>query len=197
MINATYNDKNLVIGILCQAFDANKSVNYVVKQDQKREQRIRRLMEYSFEMCYAFGKIYLSDNKNACVLTLLPDRKKTTLKSILLDTKLAIFCIGLSRASKILNRDSKIKNSYPKHPIFYLWFIGVNKTEQQKGIGSDLLKEIIKESVATQRPIYLETSMPENIQFYKKFGFKVYKELDFGYKLYLIKRDFINRDSFN
>ena len=36
MRKATVNDKQLVIDILKKAFDDNKSVNYVVKQDQKR-----------------------------------------------------------------------------------------------------------------------------------------------------------------
>jgi ribosomal protein S18 acetylase RimI-like enzyme len=189
MIKATYSDKALVINILCQSFDTNVSVNYVVKQDKDRKKRIRKLMEYSFEMCYMFGQIYLSDDKNACALTLFPDQKKTTLKCIMLDAKMAISSVGLTRVSKVLNRDSKIKSFYPKHPIFYLWFIGVNTTRQHKGIGSALLTELIKESVLKQRPIYLETSMPENVGFYKKFGFDVYNELDFGHKLFLIKRE--------
>lgn len=189
MIKAGYNDKNLVIDILCQSFDTNISVNYVVKQDKSRKKRIRKLMEYSFEMCYMFGQIYLSDDKNACALTLFPDQKKTTLKCIMLDAKMAISSVGLTRVSKVLSRDSKIKSSYPKDPIFYLWFIGVNTSRQHKGIGSSLMTDLVKESILMKRPIYLETSMPENVGFYKKFGFDVYKELDFGHQLFLIKRN--------
>jgi ribosomal protein S18 acetylase RimI-like enzyme len=102
---------------------------------------------------------------------------------------MAISCVGIERVSKILNRDSKIKKSYPNDQILYLWFIGVNPTEQQKGIGSNLLKEIIKENTLSKRPIYLETSMPENIHFYNRLGFNIYKELDFGHTLFLIKRE--------
>lgn len=189
MTKATYKDKTLVNDILCQSFDANTSVNYVIKQGKNRKKRIRKLMEYAFEMCYMFGQIYLSDDKNACALTLFPDKKKTTLKSIMLDAKMAIFCVGLKRVLKVISRDSKIKSFYPKHPVFYFWLGGVNVNEQHKGIGSTLLTELIKESILIHRPIYLETSMPENVSFYKKFGFDVYKELDFGHQLYLIKRD--------
>ncbi|MGQ0826952.1 MAG: GNAT family N-acetyltransferase [Bacteroidota bacterium] len=178
-----------MIDILCESFDTNKSVNYVVKQDKNRKKRIRKLMEYSFDLCYLFGDVYLSDDKKACALTMLPDKKKTTLKTVMLDAKLAVSCVGLSRVGKILKRDSKIKSQYPKDPIYYLWFIGVNTNEQGKGIGSALLKQLIKESDALKRPIYLETSVPENIRFYNKHGFNIYNELDFGYKLFLVKRD--------
>ena len=190
MILATYNDKTLVVDILCESFDKNKSVNYVVKQDRRRAQRIKSLMEYSFDMCYLFGKILLSDDKNACALMQFPDKKKNTFKTTLLDAKLAMSSIGLSRVSKVQGRDSKIKSAYPKQQeIIYLWFLGVKASQQKKGLGKLLLKEIIKESEALKRPIYLETSTVENVGFYKKFGFDVYKELDFGHTLSLLKRN--------
>ena len=192
MIKATYSDKPTVIDILCDAFDTNKSVNYVVKQDKNRRKRIKNLMDYSFEVCYLFGEVLLSDDKKACALVLFPDKKKTTFKSILLDAKLATSCIGITRISKVMNRDAKIKSFYPKEPVYYLWFIGVDPEFKRKGIGSALLSDIIRESKIMERPIYLETSMPENIIFYKKFGFKVYNELDFGHTLFLVKRDFHN-----
>jgi len=183
MLKATYNDKELILDILCKSFDKNNSVNYVVRQDKKRKKRIRVLMDYSFEICYMFGQIYLSENKDACALTLFPDRKKTSLKTILLDAKMAISGVGLNKVTKVLKRDSKIKASYPDHLIFYLWFIGVNPESQHQGIGSALLKDIIAESNVAKRPIYLETSMPENLKFYNKFGFNIYKELNFDHKL--------------
>jgi ribosomal protein S18 acetylase RimI-like enzyme len=193
MIKADYTDKPIVIDILCGSFDTNKSVNYVVKQDGRRKERIRNLMDYSFELCYMFGEVLLSSDKKACALILFPDKKKTSLKTILLDVKLATSCIGITRVFKVLERDSKIKSFYPKHPVYYLWFIGVASDSQHKGIGLALLNDIVKESDSMQRPIYLETSMPENIDFYKKARFEVYNELDFGHRLFLIKKELLNK----
>ena len=62
MIKAAYSDKNLVVDILTDSFETNQSVNYIVKQDKKRVNRIRSLMDYSFEVCYSFGEVFLSDN---------------------------------------------------------------------------------------------------------------------------------------
>ena len=189
MIKANLNDKSLVVDILFNTFDDNNSVNYIVKQDNKREKRIKILMEYSFDICNMFGQIYLSDDKNACALTLFPDIKKQTFKSFMLELKLAFLCVGLFRVRKVLARNSEIKKSYPKVSILYLMFIGVNYTEQSMGIGSKLIKELINESIIMQRPIFLETSMQKNIRFYKKWGFEIYHVLDFGHKLFLFKRE--------
>lgn len=189
MIKATLNDKPLVIDILCQAFDANQSVNYVVKQDQKRTKRIKALMDYSFDICYRFGDIYLSDDKQACALLVYPNQQKTNLIAIILDIQLMFNCIGLNRIKKVLSRNSKIKSMYPKTPMAYLWFIGVNVKQQGKGIGSSFFKELLKLTDSLEKPVYLETSMLQNLSFYKKLGFYTYKELMFDHKLYMMKRD--------
>jgi GNAT superfamily N-acetyltransferase len=188
MIKATPNDRALVVNILSQAFDDNQSVNYIVKQDSKRVKRIRVLMDYSFEVCSLFGAVYLSNDKKACALILFPDQKRPTLKSILLDLKLILFCVGLSGIQKTISRESLIKKIQPKEKMYYIWFIGVDKSNQHSGIGSKLLKEIIKDGNSKNLPIYLETSTLKNLPWYEQFGFKIYHELKLSYTLFFLKR---------
>ncbi len=189
MIKAGYKDKNLVVDILTKSFDTNQSVNYIVKQDKNRIKRVRALMDYSFEVCYMFGNVFLSDNKKACALILFPDRKKTTLTSILLDIKLILSCVGLGNIKKALGRESKIKKIQPNELMYYLWFIGVDPEYQNTGIGSELLNAIITDSHLKKRTIYLETSTLKNLPWYQKFGFQIYSELDLSYKLFFLKKE--------
>jgi ribosomal protein S18 acetylase RimI-like enzyme len=88
-----------------------------------------------------------------------------------------------------MEREAKIKKLQLKEPMYYLWFIGVNPEEQNKRIGSVLLTEVINEGISKQRTICLETSTLKNIPWYEKFGFKIYNELDLGYKLFFLKKD--------
>ena len=189
MIKATYQDKYKVVDILAASFDDNQSVNYIVKQDKKRTQRIRKLMAYSFDICYLYGEVFLADDKSACALILLPDKKKSNVKSILLDIKLIVSCIGISNIKKAMKRERKIKKSYPKELMYYLWFIGVEPDKQNMGIGSALIKKVIEEAHSKQRPVYLETSTLKNIPWYEKFGFKIYNELNLGYPLFFMKKE--------
>lgn len=189
MRRAVLTDRDLVVDILSNSFDDNKSVNHVVKQDAFRNSRIRRLMQYSFEVCLLFGEVWISANQKACALLLYPDKKKTTLRSILLDLRLAISVISFGRVPKVLKRESAIKANHPKDNHFvYLWFVGVEPSYQKSGIGSALLQDVIRQSVQENRPIYLETSVSRNLSWYKKFGFDIYKEVDLGYRLYLLRR---------
>jgi ribosomal protein S18 acetylase RimI-like enzyme len=189
MTRTKYSNKRLIVNILSSSFEDKKSVNYILKQDKKRVDRIKNLMEYSFDMCYYFGEVFLSDDKKGCALILLPDKKKTNLKSILLDMKLIISCIGLSNVTKAMDREARIKKLQPTDLMYYLWFIGVDPKEQNRGIGSGLLGEIIKEGFSKGRPVYLETSTVKNIPWYEKFGFKIYNELDLSYRLFFMKND--------
>ena len=188
MMRATLNDRELVAGILIRSFVDNKSVNYIIKQDEKREQRLKHLMEYSFDICNLFGDVFISDDRKACALIVIPDRKKVTVKSILLDIKMALSVTGLSNIKKAISRESAIKKIHPAGPLYYLWFIGVEPSQQGNGIGSKLLNEIIYKGLSENRTICLETSTLKNIPWYEKHGFKIYRELDFGYKLYCMKR---------
>jgi len=187
MIKATYADKNLVSDLLTRAFDKNKSVNYLIRQNHNRLSRIRELMDYSFEQCMLFGEVYLTEDRKACALILYPHQKKTTFKSAMLDLKLMMNTVSLKSIKKALKREKMIKAVQPAGDKMYLWFIGVDPSEQHLGLGSTLLKEVLVLAKAQALPVYLETSTVQNLPWYKKYGFTVYHQLDLSYKLHFLK----------
>jgi len=69
-MNTSEKDKRAVIDILCQSFKENKSVNFVVKQDHRKERRLRTLMEYSYYQGSRNGKVYLNEDQTACAIIL-------------------------------------------------------------------------------------------------------------------------------
>jgi GNAT superfamily N-acetyltransferase len=188
MIKAEKSDKATVTDILSSAFSENRSVNYVIPQDEKKMQRIRKLMAYSFDVCFAFGEVYLSDCRRACALVLYPGRKRITLQSISWDIRLAITVFGLSRTAKVLSREQSIKKHHPPGNIFYCWYIGVQQGFQRNGTGRQLLHELLQKSEELKLPVYLETSTPENVPWYQRAGFEVYAEEKFGYRLFFLRK---------
>jgi len=189
MRKVNHSDRTKIIDILAAAFDDNKSVNYVAKQDHHRERRIRKMMDYSFDACYTFGEIWITDDERACALVEFPDQKRLTAQSWLWDIRFAISVVGLNRVGLILQRDKMIRSNHPKEPIAYVWFIGVQPGLQGKGMGSTLVKELIEEYEQKKRPIYLETSMNRNLPFYKNLGFEIFQTLELSYTLYLLRRE--------
>lgn len=188
MTKATLEDRNICVEILSDSFINNQSVNFIIKQDDHKAERIKALMEYSFDMCLEFGEIFLSDDQKGCALYLYPHLKKTTFNAIWLDIKLIFKAIGVGGIGKALSRESAIKKVQPKEPIAYLWFIGVNSSNQNSGVGSELLEDTIKLTSLKNLSIFLETSTIKNLPWYERFGFSIYHQLNFGYTLYFLKR---------
>lgn len=180
-------DKSRILDILCAAFEANPSVNYIAGAGPGRERRIRALMDYSFERCRLFGKVYLTDDRHACALVVYPDRRRFSLRSLGVDLKLLYRCIGLRRLRKTLQREAIIGRQHPAAPFSYLWFIGVDPEVRGQGHGTELLQRVIAESVAVSRPVYLETSATANLPWYTRAGFRILHRETFGYTLYFLR----------
>lgn len=194
MIKAGKKDKGYIIDLLVESFENNKSVNYIISGGDKKKQQIRALMDYSFEMCNKFGEVFFNEERTGCALVLYPAKKKTSLHTIALDIKLIQSCVGFKNIKKVLAREKKIKAMYPSKNIFYLWYIAVNKNEQGKGTGTDFLKKIVDYASLDNKDIYLETSADQNINWYKKLGFDLYKEIDFGYTLSCFRKKSIKKN---
>ena len=64
----------------------------------------------------------------------------------------------------------------PAEPHIHLGPIGVDPRRQRQGIGSALMARYIEHLDQEKSPGYLETDRPENVEFYKKFGFAVKHE---------------------
>lgn len=189
MIKATIEDKALVTEILCASFDDNLSVNYIVRQDDRRRLRVRRLMEYSFFSCLEFGEVYLSDDRACCALVMFPDRKRFSFAAMFRDLRLLFEVSGLTAVFKLLRRESLIKRRYPSDSLlYYIWFVGTLPGAQGKGMGTLMMNFLLAEASRMKRPVYLETSVLQNVAWYQRMGFSVYDTLELGYLLYFLRK---------
>lgn len=187
IIKAKRSDKDRVLELLSLSFKDNLSVRYLCGDSGTIG--IGRLMDYAFEVCFRFGKVWLTEKKDGCALVVYPHLKKFSIWSIWLDLKLFGGVIGLSRFAKVLRREKLVTGQHPSTPFCYLWFIGVNPWVQGHGAGTELLRVVVMEADFDGIPVYLETSTLKNLPWYQKRGFMVFKELDMGYPLFFLKRD--------
>lgn len=185
---ASYADKAIVVRILCNAFADNRSVLYLLPKDRSFDRRLKRLMTYSFDCCFRFGEVYISDDNNACALTVLPETKSNNAWLIWQQIKLVTGALGLLNTSKALKREALVKQHYPTEAYYYIWYIGVEPANQGNGAGSALLRQLQARASSLGRAIYLETSTVRNLPWYGKNGFNKYGQIDdFGFPLYLLR----------
>nr|WP_121271699.1 GNAT family N-acetyltransferase [Pedobacter schmidteae] len=188
MKRATKQDRSAVVQILSRAFEDNRSVNFIVRQDSERLLRLDRLMEFCFLTCLDFGKVFLDEDRKSCALVLFPDRKRTSWAGIFRELKMVFFVVGIGGIFKVLRRESLVKKRHPSGGgMFYIWFVGCVPEAQGKGRGTQMMEFLLSEAERMNRKVYLETSVERNVPWYTKLGLQVYDELDLGYRLYFLK----------
>ena len=69
---------------------------------------------------------------------------------------------------------------HPHEPHWYLPLIGVDPTQQGRGLGTALLRHAVGQFDAEGLPAYLESSNPRNISLYRRLGFEPLGEIQVG-----------------
>jgi GNAT superfamily N-acetyltransferase len=77
---------------------------------------------------------------------------------------------------KLIRWFSRWCHGDPEEPHVHLGPIGVAPAMQRQGVGTALMQRYIDHLDREGAAGYLETDRPENVEFYKKFGFKVQRE---------------------
>lgn len=158
------------IAILTEAFDANKSVNWICGSKAK----IPALMEYSLRDCEENGIVINTENGIALCKYGNCSSRAFSLQQLRNQLSFVLNIAGLKRVRAILLREKYIHARHPASPYLYLMFIGINPKNQSAGKGTKLLHEVCQLAFEQNMPVYLETSNPRNLEFYTKNGFECY-----------------------
>jgi GNAT superfamily N-acetyltransferase len=70
-----------------------------------------------------------------------------------------------------------MKKAHPEEPHWYLAIIGSDPDVRGKGFGQVLMKSRLDRCDAEHAPAYLESSNPDNVPYYQRFGFEVTGEI--------------------
>ena len=180
MIRAGKQDRDLVVDILHSAFEPifdDNSINFIAKQDHKRSERIKVLMEFLVDDCLDFGEVLLSDKRNACILVKYPHTAKTTFTVVLRHVKLAFKCVGLSNVYRVLKRQAIINKHHIKEAYIHPVIMGATSEVRGFGFGARLIKQLLEDRENNTLPVIIETTTNENLRMYQRFGFELIKEV--------------------
>ena len=124
-----------------------------------------------------YGEVYTTPAVNGVACWLPPGRTELTLGRMvrcgLHATPLKMGLAAYRQFDIYMSYADVLHARYAPEPHWYLWAIGVDPASQGKGIGSRLIKPILKRADAGGTACYLETEMARNVRFYEKHGFEV------------------------
>lgn len=70
-----------------------------------------------------------------------------------------------------------MKKAHPEEPHWYLAIIGSDPAVRGKGFGNALMRSRLDRCDAEHAPAYLESSNPDNVPYYQRFGFEITGEI--------------------
>jgi GNAT superfamily N-acetyltransferase len=76
-----------------------------------------------------------------------------------------------------LEVEELMKEAHPEEPHWYLAVIGSDPTVRGKGFGQALMRSRLDRCDDEHAPAYLESSNPDNVPYYERFGFEVTGEI--------------------
>lgn len=82
------------------------------------------------------------------------------------------------RSTKAQAVQELMKRSHPEEPHWYLAAIGSDPAVRGHGFGQVLMRSRLDRCDAEYCPAYLESSKPENVPYYQRFGFTVTREIE-------------------
>ena len=73
--------------------------------------------------------------------------------------------------------EERMQAAHPEEPHWYLAVIGSDPDVRGKGYGNALMRSRLDRCDAEHAPAYLESSKPDNVPYYQRFGFEVTGEI--------------------
>ena len=85
-----------------------------------------------------------------------------------------------SRVENFVKTLEAMGSHHPDEPHWYLNFIGVDVSRQGEGLGAALMKHVLSIVDAAGCVAYLESSNPQNMSLYERFGFETTARIQIG-----------------
>lgn len=169
-------DTAAVARSLALAFEDDPVFAHVVPAARHVE-RLQTFFADEIEMFGRRGRTVLtSDGCDGAALWAPPGDWKTHPSDLARSAPAAIKVFG-RRLPLALQTLSAVEAKHPDQPHWYLAVLGTAPAAQGNGIGAALLAPILERCDRDGIGAYLESSKPENVPYYERFGFVVHEEL--------------------
>ncbi len=191
---ATREDSALLGEILADAFTDDPVFAWLIDPNLKHRDRRMRTFFTSMARTYLRQKkpCFIAGDGTAAAMWAAPGKWAFPISEMAIEAAPQTAAFG-RRLQRALRTQLQVESLHPKDPEhWYLGYLGARQAHQGKGLGSQLLREVLVKADADGTPAYLESSNERNVPLYERHGFKVTSEiraLGKGPTIYLMWRD--------
>lgn len=156
--------------MLTRVFDRDPHFNWLVRQDERREEALFRLFQLLLgDMVEGQGELHVADDGKGVAIWYPPGTGRLPLwrQLAFLGAYLPI-CGWRTLPSRALGLQI-MESHRPIRPHYYLQVVGV--AERGLGHGRALVEPVLRRCDEQGLPAFLETANPGNFGFYERMGF--------------------------
>lgn len=170
------------IKTLSAAFYNDPLAQFLFPHEESRGKRLSAGLEFLLELSSKTWSAERANKKYAGVVGAAPPKEYPppffhlmVVLSKLMWKTLSFMPLGVMK--QWLHVFHRVEKMRPLQPHWYILILGVHPDYQGQGLGAELLSPILQKADEESVPVYLETSNPKNLDFYRKFGFEVMEEI--------------------
>lgn len=177
---ARKDDVRVLSRVLARAFYDDPVMMWLLPNQQARTAQLRRLFATMTRHHHlARGGVEVARDGpdiGAAALWDPPNQWQETRRGQLMMSPTFIRVFGLRSAQGHAVQEL-MKRAHPEEPHWYLAVIGSDPAVRGKGFGQALMRSRLDRCDAEYCPAYLESTKPENVPYYQRFGFAVTREI--------------------
>lgn len=177
----TASDVETLAGVLARAFLHDPWLTYIFRAPPpRREVRLRRLYAKILRHSLACERPVLTTGTAAAVsLWRAPGQYPDTATENLRQAVPMLTVVGLGPTLvRALRAERKSAEHHDASPHWYLDVLGCDPAAQRSGHGATLIAHGLERADADGAPTRLTTQTPDNVAYYRRFGFDVTREDD-------------------
>ena len=163
--------------LLAQVFQSDPMMEFLVADSSRMLNKPKRFYQANIRIGLLYGEVYATPTMDGIAVWLGPGNTDFTfgqmLRSGLLLSTLSMGLKSLARFMQSYKVVMELTSQSISRPHWLLLFLGVEPSQQGKGIGGTLIQPILNQADAEGVPCYLESSNERNLTFYKRHGFKI------------------------
>jgi ribosomal protein S18 acetylase RimI-like enzyme len=180
---ATEKDLRNVTNALASAFAYDPLFQWVIGVDLDRsiEPKLKILFGamVKVELSRSNDTVFTTGDDAGAAIWKHPNDWKMSVGDMLRVLPAMLRSLG-TRTPRMIGALSASEKVHPTEEHYFLEAIGTHQDMQGKGVGSELIRDMLDRCDIEGVPAYLESSNPRNVPFYARHGFEVTGEIDIG-----------------
>lgn len=164
--------------VVAAALQVEPGFAFVVPDERQRAVVMQTMLGILIRDAFPMGNVWIARDGRQIVGTAVwyapgdfPMTIGRNLRAAPVMLPLARFGLGMMK--NLAQMGKNLQSHFPTQPCWYLSALGVAPNQQGKGVGSQLMRAVLREIDQRHEPAYLETGEEANVRFYQRHGFEI------------------------